>query len=140
MRIFDAIRQYSLWVLGIIILLIGFWHDLVVPKADMMFPASMFTVPYFILIMLFGIIYFFLYKKLKNIYFFWLKEIAFFYLMCCGLYFLSILLIDDFSPSFPLLRDILSPLESAFARYALCITQSIVIAFFLISIVKKNNN
>jgi len=140
MKILDVIRRYSLWVLGIIILLIGFWHDLVVPRADMMFPASMFTVPYFILLTLLGVVYFFLYKKLQSNLLFLIKEISFFYLMLCGLYFLILLLIDNFSPNFPLLRDILSPLESAFARYALCITQSIVIAIFLISILKRNNN
>lgn len=135
MKAIRFIRLYTIWVLAVAILLRSLWID---STTDIeMFPISMFTIPLFIILLIIGAVYYYIEKHIRNGIFFYLKEISFLYIMCFGLWFLGLLLIDNLGFRFPPLVEVFSPLKSKLASYLLIITQLTTIIIFIITIVRK---
>jgi uncharacterized membrane protein YjjB (DUF3815 family) len=134
MKITHLIRSYVVWALAVIILLIGFWGDLT-EEIDM-FPASIFTIPAFLILLPLGFVYFYLAKHLKNGILFHLRDILLILTIFNVLSFFSFLE-KMVNLMVLLLKNIVYFYRSIESYYLFAVIQLIAILIFLVTIIRK---
>ena len=134
MKITHLIRSYLVWALAVFTLLWGFWIDLT-EEIDM-FPASMFTIPAFLILLPLGFVYFYLAKHLKNGILFHLRDILLILTILNALSLFSFLekLVDHIVF---LLKNMVYFYRSIESYYLFAAIQLIAILIFLITVIRR---